>query len=196
MSPRIRTGTRLWLGGLAAGGVVAAHALAFILVAPNPVRRQQLLDSTGHGSWPLVVSVAMGALVIGLAGFAASSLRRGRPGGFPTGAAGRLILLQGVGYLLLEGLERLAMGKGLAGLVELPFEPVIAIGLVVQFLLALAGAILLALVYRMIVTLAGWLRSRPRAPRSLVASGLLDLFLPSHQVEFGCAEPRGPPVRI
>jgi hypothetical protein len=195
MSPRIRTGTRLWLGGLAAGGVAAAHALAFLLVAPDPARRQQLLDSTGHGGWPLVVSVAMGALVVGLAGFAAGSLRRGRRAWIPSGTAGRLILLQGIGFFLLEGLERLATGKGLGALIELPFEPVMAVGLVLQVLLALAGAMLLALLGRIIVTLAGRLRSRPRAPRTLVASGFLDISVPSPQVEFGRAEPRGPPVR-
>src|SRR5919109_779376 len=145
MGPRIPAGTRLWLGGLAAGGVVAAHALAFLVVAPDPVRREQLLDATGHKGWPLVVSVLMGVLVVGLVGFAADSLRRGRIARVPLGTVGRLIFLQGVGFVLLEGLERLATGRGLGALVELPSEPVIAIGLALQVLLAFAGAMLLAL---------------------------------------------------
>src|SRR5919109_2563513 len=111
MGPRIRRGTRLWIGGLAAGGVAVAHLLAFVLVAPDPVRRQQLLASTGHGAWPLIVTLAFGALIVGLVGLVARP--PADPGWRARGSLlGRLLLLQVVGFLLLESLERLATGTG------------------------------------------------------------------------------------
>jgi hypothetical protein len=182
------------LGGLAAGGVAAAHLLAFLAVAPHPLRREQLLEATGHGAWPLVVSLAMGALVLGLAGFFAGR-RSGRGRSFPIRTVGRLILLQSIGFLMLESIERLAVGKGPEALTELPFEPVIAIGLVAQVVVALAGAMLLALLDRLIVKLAD-VRSMPRPTRPLVPSGFAELFLPQPPAASGPVKPRAPPDRI
>jgi hypothetical protein len=194
MGRRLPPGTRFWLGGLAAGGVAAAHLLAFLAVAPHPLRREQLLEATGHGAWPLVVSLAMGALVLGLAGFFAGR-RSGRGRSFPIRTAGRLILLQSIGFLMLESIERLAVGKGPEALTELPFEPVIAIGLVAQVVVALAGAMLLALLDRLIVKLAD-VRSMPRPTRPLVPSGFAELFLPQPPAASGPVKPRAPPDRI
>jgi hypothetical protein len=196
MGPRIPPGTRFWLGGLAAGGVAAAHLLAFLVVAPDPLRREQLLEATGHGIWPLVVSLAMGAMVVGLAGFVASSRpRQGQLRAFPVRTAGRLILLQTFGFLALESLERLAMGKGPGALTELPFEPVVVIGLAAQVIVALAGAMLLAFLDRLFVKLAE-VRSMPRPTRALVSSRFAELFIAQPQVAAGPVKPRGPPDRI
>jgi hypothetical protein len=51
MAPSVSLRTRLWIGGLAAGGVVAGHAGAYMLAAPDPMRRHGLLAETGHGAW-------------------------------------------------------------------------------------------------------------------------------------------------
>jgi hypothetical protein len=197
MGPRIRPGTRLWLGGLAAGGVVAAHLLAFLIVAPDPLLREELLETTGHGAWPMVVSVAMGAIVIGLAGFIAGPRPgRSQPRAFPLHIASRLLLLQIGGFILLEGLERLAMGKGMAAVGALASEPVIVIGVVAQVITALVAALFLMLLDRVIVTLVDVLRSSPRPPRALPSWVVVGRPGPLRMVAAGPGKPRGPPRRI
>jgi hypothetical protein len=191
--------TRLWLGGLAAGGVAVAHILAFLLAAPDPFRREQLLDATGHGAWPLLVTLAMGALVVALAGFAVGRLRdpgRVRQAPFYLGTARRLVIMQVLGFLLLEASERVATGKGLAGLSALPFESVIAIGLVAQVLMALAGATVLALLDRVMGGLVLFFRQTARAPRRLVSRGTPGIRVPLLRIASGPANLRGPPRRI
>ncbi|MGH9191616.1 MAG: hypothetical protein ACRDZ0_03970 [Acidimicrobiales bacterium] len=193
MRPPVSLRQRLWIGGLASGGVVAGHALAFTLVAPHPAQRQALLSETGHGAWPLLVPMAMGALVAGLAGFTVGQLRDERP--LPPaarlrGAAGRLVPLQLAAYLLLEALERLASGHQLS---ELPGEPVIAIGLATQALVALAGAVLLTLFARFVDRLGRLFRQDLRAPRLLVVPGAPAIALARRRPARGPASPRGPP---
>jgi hypothetical protein len=189
----IRLRTRLWLGGLAAAGVMVAHVLAFWLAVPNPVRREHLLEETGHGAWPMLVALALGALVASLAGFAGSRLKEERLA--PTavlvrGTVTRLIALQVAGFIVLEAFERLAVGHGLA---ELLSEPVMAIGLVAQVVVALAGAILLALFARLVDRLALLLRPILRAPRVLLPGDALGFSVPRSRFVAGAAIPRGPP---
>jgi hypothetical protein len=198
MGPPIRLRTRLWLGGLAAGGVALAHVLAFVLAAPDPIRREQLLEATGHGAWPLLVTIATGALVAALAGFAAGRLRDNRPTSpavLYRATVGRLMLLQMAGFLVLEAFERLGTGRGLAGVAGLPGEPVILIGLAAQVLVALAGAILVVLLARLLDQLILILRTTPRAPRVLSPRGALDVAFPRLRISSGPANPRGPPRR-
>jgi hypothetical protein len=187
--------TRLWLGGLAAGGVVVAHVLAFLLVAPNPLQRGELLEATGHGAWPFLAPIAMGAVVVALAGFASGRSREDDPmppAALFRGTAGRLVTLQFAAFLLLEALERLAIGHGLT---ELLREPVIAIGLVAQVLVALVGAALLVMFARLLDRLVQFLRMIPRAPRVLTPRGALEVPSPRIRTATGPVTPRGPPRR-
>jgi uncharacterized membrane protein len=187
--------TRLWLGGLAAGGVVVAHVLAFLLVAPNPLQRGELLEATGHGAWRFLLPIAMGAVVVALAGFASGRSREDRPtppAALFRGTAGRLVTLQLAAFLLLEALERLAAGHGLTDLLR---EPVIAIGLVAQVLVALVGAALLVMFARLLDRLVQFLRIIPRAPRVLTPRGVLDGTFPRIRIATGPVNPRGPPRR-
>jgi len=189
----IRLRTRLWLGGLAAAGVVVAHVVAFWLAAPNPVRREHLLETTGHGAWPIVVALTLGALVACMAGFAAGRLREERrapPAVLVRGIVTRLVILQVAGFVLLEAIERLAIGHDLT---ELLSEPVMAIGLVAQVVVALAGAILLALFAHLVDRLAILLHPIPRAPRVLLPGDALNFSVPRTRFETGAAVPRGPP---
>lgn len=189
----IRLRTRLWLGGLAAAGVVVAHLVAFWLAAPDPVRREHLLETTGHGAWPIVVALTLGALVACMAGFAAGRLREERrapPAVLVRGIVTRLVILQVAGFVLLEAIERLAIGHDLT---ELLSEPVMAIGLVSQVVVALAGAILLALFAHLVDRLAILLHPIPRAPRVLLPGDALDFSVPRSRFESGAAVPRGPP---
>lgn len=196
MGPRIRTGTRLWLGGLAAGGVAVAHVLAFLLVAPDPARRAAVLESTGHGAWPLVVSVATGALVAGLAGFAVGRSRDAAapPRSLFGGILVRLAVLQVVGFVLLEAVERLAQND-LSRIPGLLAEPVVLIGVAMAAVTAALGAMLLVLVAGLIDRILVLLRVLPRAPKVLVVVGLADLP-PRPRIALGSVSLRGPPLPI
>jgi hypothetical protein len=194
MGPSVSVRKRLWIGGLAAGGVVAGHAGAYMLAAPDPVRRHGLLAETGHGAWALLVPLAMGALVASLLGFAMGRLRAGPPA--PNAAllretARRLVPLQLGAFLLVEAIERLATGHDIS---ELPGEPVIAIGLAAQAVVALAGAALLTLFARFVDRLGRVLAQVPRAPLVLAAPGALAIAFPRSRAARGPASPRGPPM--
>jgi hypothetical protein len=197
MGPGIRPGTRLWLGGLAAGGVAVAHVLAFLLAAPDPVRRAAMLEAAGHGAWPLVVSLATGALVAGLAGFAVGRSQdpRVRPRALFGGTLLRLAVLQMVGFVLLEALERVAR-HDLAEVPGLLAEPVVLIGLVLAAVAAAVGAALLVLFAGLIDRLIALLRALPRAPRVLAPSGLVDDLPRPLRTVLGSVSLRGPPVRV
>ena len=189
--------TRLWLGGLAAGGVAVAHVLAFLLVAPDPARRAAMLEATGHGAWPLVVSLAVGGVVAGLAGFA---VRRGREARTPLrplfgGILVRLAVLQVVGFVVLETLERLARHDAVEVL-GLLSEPVVLIGVVLAAATAAIGAFLLVLLAGLIDRLVVLLRALPRAPRALAAPGLADDPPPRLRIVMGSIWLRGPPLAV
>jgi hypothetical protein len=188
----MRLRTRLWLGGLAAGGVMAAHLVAFFLVAPDPSQRAELLEATGHGAWAVLVSLALGAMVAGLAGFAVGRIREGDapPRTLYRGTLGRLLALQVLGFVLLEALERLAHHPG--DLLGFLGEPVVLIGLVLAAATAAVGAALIVLFAGLIDRLVV-LRVLPRAPRALVPAGLAIFFPPRLRIVLGSVSPRGPP---
>jgi hypothetical protein len=197
MGPRTRLRTRLWLGGLAAGGVAIAHLLAFVLAAPDPLRRQGLLEATGHGAWPLVVSLAMGALVAALAGFAVTRTREPHTPLMMLfrGTLARLLVLQAVGYVLLEALERLAR-DGSLDLLGILGEPVVLIGLAAAAVTAAVGAALIALFAGLLDRLITLLRALPRAPRALTPAGLADIAPPRIRTVMGSVSLRGPPLTV
>jgi hypothetical protein len=150
MRLRVISSARWWLGGLAAGGVVASHWLAYSLAVPDPHLRHEVLAETGHGYWQYAVAVVLGLVVASLSGFAcqrvwpsrADSGDRGSP---YYGVAGRLIALQATGLLILEGAERALTGTEPLGVFT---EAPVIIGLAVQVLVALAAALLLVLFAR------------------------------------------------
>jgi hypothetical protein len=150
--------TRLWLGGLASAGVVAAHQLAYVVAAPDAHERAELLRAGGHGHWSSVVAVAMGLLALGLMAFLRRGLQEAPSSSaavaLRSGVAVRLALLQGTGFVALEALERFGTGAGPARLWE---EPAVLIGVALQVLIALATAAVVALLGRAV---ARWVARR------------------------------------
>ena len=132
----------MWLGGLAFSGVVIAHLLAFFLIAPDPHHRQELLATTGHGSWAGLVALALGVLVAVLAGVALRSATRGcDPQGLSVSSCAiRLVLLQTIAFTALEWGERMLQDGASLQMFQ---EPVFVIGLLVQGLVAIGAAILI-----------------------------------------------------
>ena len=183
---------RAWLGALAFSGAVGGHILAYAFIAPDPHARAELLQGTGHGPWPVVVAIALAALVAGCAGCLRDGAARLR--GSPTGqslyasTALRLGALQMASFLILETAERTLVHGHIHAVLG---EPAVAVGMVVQVATALIGAALLVLFARVV--------DHFRARRPSIASRT-ESWLPlrhpranGRRLVFGCAEPRGPP---
>jgi len=184
---RVGVRERVYLALLAFAGTLAAHSIAYWLVAPDPHHHASLLLSTGHGYWGVVTPVAMGLAVAGIAGALISS--SGAAARFGD-VAGRAIVLQLVAFLVMETIERASVGESLAVFQE----PVVLVGLAVQTLIALVIAGLLLVLTRalkhptcssiLVAPTTG--RSDPLTARSESPDGL--------EFRYGGALLRAPPV--
>jgi hypothetical protein len=204
MKSRSRTGNAggrvaYWLGGLAAFGIVAAHCLAYILVAPDSHQRQMLMDTTGHRFWGLVFAVGLGAGVAGLSGALvrlmvppAARYRRGKRLNLFAFSAPRLIALQLGGFVLLEATERTFTGGGAHATVE----PVVVVGLALQVAVALVSALILCLLTVTLQTLlSGASLSSRKSARRLPRFALTKWLQPTVVPGTGAGTLRGPPLR-
>lgn len=186
-----RGGTsRLLLGGLAAAGVLVAHGVAYLLAIPNPSLRQQVLESTGHGSRIFLIAAALGVAVAGLA-----RLALGPPDDRVTGrgaftfAAPRLAVLQVAGFALLEFTERWYAHADLAHTLA---EPAVVIGLVLQIVAALVGSAIVRLLAAAICRLTR-LRGVTAARARDAARPRCRIWVPAVSLASGGATLRGPP---
>jgi hypothetical protein len=148
MRTSIRARERIYAALLAFAGTLAAHSIAYWLVAPDPHHHASLLLSTGHGYWGVVTPLAMGLSVAGIAGFLISS--SGTVARFGDVAV-RAVALQLLAFLLMETIERSTVGGSLVVIKEL----VVLVGLVVQMLIALAIAALLLVLTRVLDSASG-----------------------------------------
>lgn len=167
-----RRGRRLRLLTLfasAAAGLVGAHLLGYLVVAPGDTARSFLLTTTGHGYLSRAITLAVASAVLaGLTSAVLGVLRASRPGwsraDWP-GLAVRLSLLQVAGFLVLEIAERLLAGAPLADL----GGPVLVVGVPLQVIVAMLGAAVLALIERaaaVVTTSLGGRFSLPGARRT------------------------------
>jgi hypothetical protein len=184
--------TKLVLGGFAALGVVVAHHLAYLIVAPGGHHRAKLLEHTGHEAWPYVLAFTLGVYVASLSG-AIAAAAGSRSGGYMyrMGAAfSRLLLLQAGGYAVLEVLERTFSGD----VVTLPMQPVLWIGLALQVLTALIGALLLGALVKAVTWLARRVRRPKNVARILLPKPALSLVVRIPEPATGAGSMRGPPI--
>ena len=187
--------TRGWLAALGFAGIVAAHALSYVVAVPHATQRADVLHETGHGSWELHTLAAIALLIGGIAAFAQSWAVPGRPeiGGRALFAstALRLIGLQMSGFVLLEGIERAsAHGAGLSFLTEAP----VVLGLVLQVLVGLAGALLLVAVARVVRWALRRRMPSGRSPAPAYAS--TSRSVPARSLRVSAWNLRGPPSRV
>jgi hypothetical protein len=185
-----------WLGGLAAFGIVAAHCLAYILIAPEGDERALLMDATGHQFWGLVFALALGAGMAGLSGVLVKFLRpsnaQHRKVNLFAFAGPRLVALQVGGFVLLEATERVFMGAGAHAILE----PVVIVGLAVQVAVALAAAVILCLLTKTLhALLSGSSLPSVKAARILPRFASTRWFQPSLAPGTGAGTLRGPPLR-
>ena len=186
---------RLWLGALAAAGVGLTHVLAYFLTAPDPTARRELLEQTAHGYWSYASAFALGVLVAGLSGFVISRVRERalRP---QSGRAlyffitTRLVVLQAVGFLVLEASERAVAG----GLVDVLAEPVVLLGLGIQAVVAAIGALFLLLLARILEAVTDGTASVFVRPASRIFLPVLSFSRPHTYAAAGGATPRAPPA--
>ena len=189
---RLRGSTGLLIGGLAATGVVAAHLIAYLVAVPDPHHRAAVLESTGHGNWSLISSLALGALVAGLLRFVVRSFGSDEgSGGLSQGQiALRLASLQVFGFIALEMVERVGSGHLSFGLVV---EPAILIGTILQIAIACLGAFLLILFTRVIHGILSRRRALPRDRDASRPFALFDFIAPRLALGTGGRTLRGPP---
>ena len=150
------------VGSASASGLILAHVVAYAIAVPRAAERVHLLRETGHGYLPTaegsVLPLAIVAFVLAAVSTVAARPRGGGDRLRWKTLAFRLATAQCLGYLAVEAGERLFAQGSLHGL----FGPVLAIGLVVQLVVATTTALLLGTVGR---TVERALEASPGAPR-------------------------------
>jgi hypothetical protein len=144
------------------GSELVAHSLAYRIVAPNPSKREVLLQETGHAYLAYLHPVFGVCLALVLAALAQRVIAGSR--GLPARSipSWRFALLPSVAFLLQEYTERLAYhGHIVWGTVT---EPAVSVGVLLQIpcgvAIFLVLRVLLRVAHRAGVLLAA--RSRPR----------------------------------
>jgi hypothetical protein len=128
-------------------GLLGAHALGYVVLAPETSIRAAVLAETGHGYLARLTEVAVAAAI--LAGLASARMGMLRARGAAAGRWSvryltvRLFVLQTSGYVALEVAERVVSGAPVGGLAA-----VLAVGMPIQALVAWVAAALIALLER------------------------------------------------
>jgi hypothetical protein len=160
---------KLLLAGVALGGVVAGHTVAYIAAIPSSGSRHAVLAETGHGYWPAAVVAALAASLCA-AGSVALRHARAAAGGRALGAdvsgwlAPRLAAIQILLYVAVEATERVVAGVPLADLLH---QGLLLRGLLAQLLVAVLATALLSWLARA-AELVGRLLGRPPRPTRAV----------------------------
>lgn len=194
---RLASATRgLVLAVLAAGGVVVAHALSYVLVVPSPNHRHDLLAETGHAHLPvaeLVVSaLAVTAGVLAVAHGFRLGIRDGTGRRRPFHREVALVtVLQSSAFVALELTERMAAGSN-----GHSFGALLTFGLALQPLVATIAVILARLLAKLGEQLAELVAARrpaapPGRPRVLPPTSWES---PARSASFAPLPPRGPPL--
>lgn len=187
---------RAALSALGALGIAIAHWAAYVMAAPQAHTHHQLLHSTGHRYWPLGGALLV-AMVVGTIGFSISK-RLGRSDASMAtvrGAALALGAIQVGGFLLMEVGERLLFSSH-HSVSSVMAEPVVWIGIALQLIIAVAGAVLV----RVLLRAAAFVRALIRA--SVSSARCISVSLPSTPFIVPALSPassglsrRGPPLQ-
>lgn len=184
------------LGGVAVVGTLAAHFVDYYIFAPDPQHRAALLHATGHSYLshliPLAVlsGVLAAATTIWRASARARDLSDERPRFLPCATV--LAAAQVCGFALLEIGERLFSGAGF----ELAWPQLFAIGILVQIVVAVAGAILFILLDRGAQKVAALLQRNVslRRPSSISTNNAGDAIV--RRFNETAITSRGPPFAL
>jgi hypothetical protein len=179
---------------LAAVGITVAHWAAYLAAASGAHAHHDLLQSTGHRYWPFAGALIV-ALIVGTLGFSAcrpARLASGRLSGFVSSVV-ILAAIQTLGFVLLEFGER-ALFASHHGPSSLASEPVFWIGLVLQLFVAVAGALVVHLLLKVVAIVRALLAGTYVSARSTSFSLSSQYRVPSLTVLSGGSSLRGPPL--
>jgi hypothetical protein len=142
-------------------GLIVGHLLSYLIAIPDPTRRATVLADSGHAYLHLAGDVAV---IIGFAaavtvGLHAVAGRDATDRSSTARLAWRLGALQAGAFIAMELGERLVSGGDFG---ELFADHLFGIGIVVQLVIAAAGALLLRLIGRVAVRIADALARPPR----------------------------------
>lgn len=140
--------------GLALGGVLLGHTVAYRLLLPDAHIRALELAASGHGYLNCAKVVGLVAAVVALAAMFLGGVLRTHDTA-PRNLAARLIGFQMTAFLAMEVLERIASGGGAQHLAA-----VLVIGLPVQSLIAVLIAFAARVLLRAAAAIAGLLDRR------------------------------------
>jgi hypothetical protein len=184
------------VAGAVGAGLVLSHWLAYLIAVPHAHERTRLLETTGHGYWPLAAAVAaaFGLLALVVTGSRAVAQARDADLGqrrLPHMVA-RLARMQLPAFVLLEAIERLASGTAdLDFALQAPF----LVGLGVQLIVAIVLGVFLSRFARAVARIARiLLRRKPpvRSPAFLPPAG--PATMPARLLGLAPAGIRGPPT--
>jgi hypothetical protein len=123
------------------GGLVAGHAVDYVVTFPSASHRHSFLELSGHAHMHTLRPISIGLAVLAAIFSVWRGSREGKAGGrgsYIQYAIG-LIAFQTVGFLGMEIVERTSSGTGLA---SLPIG-LLALGVVIQVVIALVAALVL-----------------------------------------------------
>ena len=182
---------------VAAAGVLIGHWLTYALLIAQPARREAVLSATGHGYLRLasVTVLVLILLALGSALMCALDARSDPAGASRAGRIRRLFprlwLLQGLTFAGVEVVERLVAGAPLGVLLG----RVLLVGLLVQALAAVVGAVLLRMLHRAAASLARLVSSPGTASVPRIIPSLAPCLTgPRSPLLAGAAGLRGPPL--
>lgn len=176
------------LFGVAAGGALLAHVLAYALVYTDVAERRAHLAATGHGA---LAPIAMLAVAMAGAALLVLGIRAARSEPLPRGfrMAGRLAAAQLAVFVLVEVAER---GFDLAAAVR---DPAVRLGLVLGLVVAAALAVILRLFVRAVRLVVGRLRARLAPVRAGLGLRIAERG-PLVRPRWSAASRRGPPLPL
>jgi hypothetical protein len=184
------------VAGVAFAGVVAGHSLTYVAAIPAAGERGAYLAATGHSHWrnALMVALLMEVLVltvVAVRGFR-DGLRASLPLPFGTRQlAMRLGLIQVATFGALEAGERLVSGAGVSGMFA---HRVFVLGVAVQLVVAVAGALLMRWLAAVARAIGACFRA-DTARRACSPTGLPGgLAAPSLNVACSASRGRAPPA--
>lgn len=184
------------VAGAVGAGLVLSHWLAYLIAVPHAHERARLLESTGHGYWPLAAAVAAAFGLAALVVTGSRAVAQARDADLGQRRlrhlVARLAGLQLPAFVLLEAIERLASGTAdLDFALQAPF----LVGLGVQLIVATVLGVFLSRFARAAARIARILlrRKPPVRPPALLLPAR-PATMPTRLLGLAPAGVRGPPA--
>jgi hypothetical protein len=177
--------------GIASGGVLLGHWLAYVIVAPVASTRDAILGSTGHAYLGAADRLGLAVTLAVLAAVFLGRMIHGDDVHLPVHAVGaRLAGFQVVAFLAMEVAERLAARVPLG---QLAHGPIVPVGIAVQIAVAVFGALVVHALCRAADRAAAVLGAAIPPPRILSAGVAIVPAARPARIAVPVATGRGPP---